>query len=160
MKWCLCVSLVFSNLHIPGSVVNVSIAWRSPAKHDGLEIKRFPLGVGDRHVDNPLYLVSLLLLTVGPQHLHNHVERPSPGQSHVLQQRQVFLLSELVTHSFTFSEDKPSWHLTGWKGISVNTLESLLQEKVPGSAFVFSGTRQLNDLLAPPGLILSLLSQI
>ena len=83
--------------------MDVSIAGISPAEDDGLEIQRFALRVGDSHVNNPLYLVPLLLLGVGPEHLHDDVQRPGPRQGHVLQERQVFLLSKLVADGFTFS---------------------------------------------------------
>ena len=86
--------------------MDVSIAGFPPPEHDGLEVQRFALRVGYSHVDNPLYLVPLLLLRVGPEHLHDHVQRPGPRQGDVLQQRQVFLLRKLVTNGFSFSETR------------------------------------------------------
>merc|ERR1719192_2889187 len=83
-------------LHIPGSVVYVSIARISPSEDDRLNVQRFSSWVGNGHVHNPFYLVAVLQLTVWPQPLHHHVQGPGPRERHVLQQRQVILLSELV----------------------------------------------------------------
>ena len=84
--------------------MNVSIARISPTEDDRLNVQRFSSWVGNGHVHNPLYLVAVLQLTVWPQHLHHHVQGPGPRERHVLQQRQVILLSELVTDGFSFSE--------------------------------------------------------
>ena len=84
--------------------MNVSIARISPSEDDRLNVQRFSSWVGNGHVHNPFYLVAVLQLTVWPQHLHHHVQGPGPRERHVLQQRQVILLSELVTDGFAFSE--------------------------------------------------------
>ena len=94
------------DLHIPRSVMNVCVTRWPPTEDDRLKVQRFPLWVGNGHVHNPFDLVGFLQLTVGPQHLHHHVQGSGPWKRDVLQQRQVFLLSKLVTDGFPFSEIK------------------------------------------------------
>ena len=84
--------------------MNVCVTRRSPTQDNRLEVQRFPLRVGDGHVHDPLNLVAVLQLTVGPQHLHHHVQGSGPWKCDMLQQRQVFLLSKLVTDGFSFPE--------------------------------------------------------
>ena len=59
--------------------MDMSVTRLSPAKHDGLEIKWAAPWVRHGHVHYPLDLVTLGLVTVRPQHLHDHVQGSGPG---------------------------------------------------------------------------------
>ena len=66
--------------------MDVGVAGRPPAEHDGLEVEGLASGVGDGHVHHPLQLLLLGTLAVGAQDPHHHVQSTGAGQRHVLQQ--------------------------------------------------------------------------
>ena len=89
-----------------GSIVYMSSTGFPVSSNNCQNVQWSPNWVGNGHVHNPFDLVGIIQLTVGPQHLHHHVQGSGPWKRDVLQQRQVFLLSKLVTDGFPFSEIK------------------------------------------------------
>ena len=82
--------------------MEVSCTGSPTAQHHSLQVQRLALRVGDGQVHDPVEVP--LLVTVGAEHLHGHVQGPGAGEEDVVEEWQVSLLGELLVDGFPVSE--------------------------------------------------------
>ena len=86
--------------------MDMSITRFSPTHHYTLKVERFAIRICNGHINYSFYFIMILTITIRSEYFHHHIQSPSSWQSNMLQQRQIFLLSKLMTDGFPFPEEK------------------------------------------------------